>query len=242
MKPFLITLALLLALFQGRPARAITADSYVRDGNTKYQEKHYDEAVKAYQIAVKMERTNAAAFQGLGNCYLAKGERERAIVYYQYSLQMNPANKDLAAYVEKLSSPGQATALTSTAGEASKYAQYGRYYAGTKKWDYALYYFDKSLQADPENASVLEAAGRAHLEKGDKDKALENFDKALAIDVSNEELKKLADQLRDHSYQAASPAPVSGTATAATPSKAPSGKFWGGAALAVAAVLAIALF
>src|SRR4051812_36324706 len=118
-----VLLLLLACLALGSLSRAESAWLFVTEAARAYQAKDYDLAVTQYQKAIKLEPSHAGAFQGLGNCFLAKGDRERALVYYRFSLQLNPANPALASYVEKLTNTAPEAAPQ---GEAAKYFQYGQ--------------------------------------------------------------------------------------------------------------------
>jgi len=66
-----------------------------------YQEKDYDSALKKFQESVKMDNKFWQGYEGMGNCYFAKGEVRKAISAYEKSLLINPKNIKLAQWLEK---------------------------------------------------------------------------------------------------------------------------------------------
>jgi tetratricopeptide (TPR) repeat protein len=170
-----------------------TKEALLQQALEAYHSKQYDDSILAYQEVLKQDPASADAYQGLGNCFLAKGDQEKALGYYRYSLQANPLNQPLAAYVKKLSE-----SQASAGDDANKFYQYGTYYLGSQKWDYALYYLKKSAALNPKDPRCLEALGKAFQGKGDEAHAQESFQKALALDPDNQELKKLVQAPADH--------------------------------------------
>jgi tetratricopeptide (TPR) repeat protein len=65
-----------------------------------YREKKFDDAVSAYQAAIAVDANNAKAYQGLGNAYYAAGEKGKARDAYQRSLELQPQNPALAAFMK----------------------------------------------------------------------------------------------------------------------------------------------
>jgi tetratricopeptide (TPR) repeat protein len=187
------------------------SEPYVRAGNQAYDDQRYAEAITAYQHAIKLDSGDAAAFQGLGNCFLAQGDKDRALVYYRFALQIAPANKALQKYVDKLT--GSPQALSPTAGgESAKFLRYGRYYADRNQPGYALYYYKKSLEADPSNEEA----------------------KSLMQGLA-------ANPLPESATAAAQSSGTASAMTGPRPSQGHPA-LWGGIALAAAAVLTILFF
>lgn len=70
-----------------------------------------DEAIAAFETALTIEPENAAANNNLGNLWLAQGEPERALKFFQTAIQVEPSIKfvvDLGQCFETLNDAGSA--------------------------------------------------------------------------------------------------------------------------------------
>jgi tetratricopeptide (TPR) repeat protein len=115
------------------PQKAALAAKWVGFANAQYKAGKIDDqkdatgkvvgygALKAYYFAFQADGTSGPAMQGLGNCYLRKGQTAQALQWYEYSLKVNPGNAALASYVAKLkgSAPVAAASSASTATTAA---------------------------------------------------------------------------------------------------------------------------
>lgn len=164
---------------------AVKGKQWMVYGNGLYSQKKYDEAIKAYGSSLQADNTNAAVYQGLGNCYYAKGDKVNALKYYKYALQLNPSNAQLQSFVSSL---GTAAAGGAAAGGADPMAYANTYY-GQKKYDYAIYYYNQSLAKNPNNAKAYQGLGNCYYAKGDKVNAVSNYKRALDLDPNNAQLK-----------------------------------------------------
>jgi tetratricopeptide (TPR) repeat protein len=188
---------------------------YVQWGNQMLQQKKYDDAIKYFGGAAKADPKDAAAYKGLGYAYAYKGDKAKAVQYLKYSLQLNPSDSGLQAYVNQLSGAGAAPA----AGGAAQAIQYGNYYQQQRNYDAAIGWYNKATQAEPSNARAWQALGNAYYGKGDKANAVMAWDRAVALDPSNVQLANYVAQLKGAT---ASAAPAAGTqaeapSVAATP-------------------------
>lgn len=189
---------------------------YVQWGNQMLQQKKYDDAIKYFGGAAKADASDAAAYKGLGYAYAYKGDKAKALQYLKYSLQLNPSDSGLQAYVNQL---GGASTGAPAAGGAAQALQYGNYYQQQKNYDAAIGWYNKATQAEPSNARAWQALGNAYYGKGDKANAVMAWDKAVALDPSNTQLANYVAQLKGAT---ASAAPAAGTqaeapSVAATP-------------------------
>ena len=78
------------------------ASPYYQAGNTFYAQKNYDQAIRYYQYAGQLNPNLWQAYQGLGNCYYAKGDKTTALTNYQKALAIHPANPSLASFAQNL--------------------------------------------------------------------------------------------------------------------------------------------
>lgn len=64
--------------------------------------KKTDEAVTIFELDVDAYPRSGDAFDSLGEAYLAKGNREKAIASYKKSLELNPVNFNAVEQLKKL--------------------------------------------------------------------------------------------------------------------------------------------
>ncbi len=79
---------------------AYATERYKR-GAEFYSLKEYDKALKEFQKAVEVNNKFWQAYQGIGSCYLAKGDKENAKKAFEKSLLINPKNEKLAEWMKK---------------------------------------------------------------------------------------------------------------------------------------------
>jgi tetratricopeptide (TPR) repeat protein len=86
--------------------KPVEADAWFNKGNTAYDTKNYDEAIKCYKEAIALDPGFASAHYNLGVIYGKKGMLDESIVAYKTALDINPdyymARNDLgSAYMQK---------------------------------------------------------------------------------------------------------------------------------------------
>jgi tetratricopeptide (TPR) repeat protein len=70
------------------------ADSFCNIGNDYLQEEEYEEAIKAFRIAVKLDANHVDALEGLALTYLKLKRYEEAIAEYGKVIEIQPDNAD----------------------------------------------------------------------------------------------------------------------------------------------------
>jgi tetratricopeptide (TPR) repeat protein len=90
---------LVCALTLGALARAEVPEAVrlYQEGLAKQQAGDYRGALGRYGDSLRLDRKQAPVYQSIGDCYVALGQKERALPYFKYSLFLNPANAALAA-------------------------------------------------------------------------------------------------------------------------------------------------
>jgi hypothetical protein len=67
-----------------------SAEEYDRLGNAFKKKGQYDKAVKCYQQAIQCDKYDMGfGLEGIGDCYLAKGDKQRAATYYKKRLTLD---------------------------------------------------------------------------------------------------------------------------------------------------------
>lgn len=98
--------ALLFLLVLGFTGHALgqadLAISNYQTGNMYYSQKDYVKAMRYFNLTIDIDPRFWQAYQGLGNCYYAKGKLGKAAANYQMALHLNPQNPTLKAFVDTL--------------------------------------------------------------------------------------------------------------------------------------------
>src|SRR5262249_48912819 len=70
----------------------MTAEQFVAAGNKHALSKQYDQAVDAYQQALKLKPDLAAAYHGLGSAYVNMGRNAEALEYLRAATRLDIEN------------------------------------------------------------------------------------------------------------------------------------------------------
>ncbi|MBI2565862.1 MAG: tetratricopeptide repeat protein [Candidatus Schekmanbacteria bacterium] len=171
-------------------------------GNSLYQNQQYDEAVKAYQNALKIDANNALAYFNLGNILFTKKQYQGALDMYEMTLKQDP--NYLAVHynigntlfmlgnIEKAFEQYQ---LILGKGDAYNKVHFkvGHYYFEKGQLEKALQEYQAGLStaADAVDGVVYKNLSQIYLENADHAKAMESVQSALAIDANDTEAKVL---------------------------------------------------
>lgn len=72
-------------------------------GHRYYAAGQYDDAIQQYNLVTASNPNNAKAYQDLGNCYYEKSDKPDAVSAYKRSLQIDPDNTGLKAFLARYS-------------------------------------------------------------------------------------------------------------------------------------------
>ena len=174
-----LTLLALATLCICAAAQEPNADDWVKKGRSLMGNLSYQEALSAYDEAIKIDPENADAWMGrtdslwfLKRPKEAKESAAKALQIYNESLEKDPNNLDLWI--------GKAHIFSSLAWQDR---------SGPKEayFQSALQAYDRALQIQPHNSSVLALQGGIFHELGRYEEALQAFDKAQEIGFSSED-------------------------------------------------------
>ena len=76
-----------------------------RDATELFKASRYDDALAKLTPIVAADPAHWQAWQIIGNCRNAKGDRAGALEAYRRSLELHPGNQRLKAFVDKLGAP-----------------------------------------------------------------------------------------------------------------------------------------
>ncbi|HVZ79961.1 MAG TPA: tetratricopeptide repeat protein [bacterium] len=102
LKSFFFAIVALLGMAASQARAQATANQYLTAANQFYNQKNYTQAAVYYRAAAQVDPNNAVAYQGLGSCQYAQGQKAEALASYERSLVLNPNNPPLANFVQSL--------------------------------------------------------------------------------------------------------------------------------------------
>ena len=189
-------------IFQFREMLAklgITGDFLNSQGIKEEDANNIDEAIRKYELAVKLDPQYRWAYYNLGRMYGdKKGDNEKAVGYYQKAVSIykhyGDAWNNLGNVYSRLSQLTRSKEAYETANNCPgyKYKHYPTYNLGliyekvgdNKK---ALEYFLKSVEIKGDYAKAIYHTGRMYKILAEEDKAYEFFAKAMKADKTYEE-------------------------------------------------------
>ncbi len=66
------------------------------------QDERFDDAVAVFELNVELLPQDANAYDSLGEAFMTRGDTEKAIANYEYSLELNPDNDNAVQMLDKL--------------------------------------------------------------------------------------------------------------------------------------------
>jgi Flp pilus assembly protein TadD len=129
-------------------------------GTAAFQVGHWRNSVTLNRHAVQVDESNAVAWAGLGDAYLARGETKAAIDAYRKALSIGPMLSGVQGHLE--------SGLGVEAGRAGRHAE-------------AVAHFERAVATAPEDAVTWFNLGSARGNLGRHAEAAAAFERALAL-------------------------------------------------------------
>lgn len=85
---------LLITFFLSSQFFAQELDALMESGNSFYQNKDYENAIKSYESILNQGYLSSELYYNLGNSYFRIGNLGKSILYYEKSLKLEPGNED----------------------------------------------------------------------------------------------------------------------------------------------------
>ena len=159
-----------------------------------------DEAIKHFNKSISLDAQHYLSYNGLGIAYLMKGEFKTAIDYFQKSLQLNPALTEAHNYMgtayQELGMLDKAEQEFRTAASNANYKSKELPYYNLARLSLtkdkpkdALYYVQKSIEANPRLVMAHNLEGVLYERLNDFDKAIESYKAGIKISRDDINLK-----------------------------------------------------
>jgi serine/threonine protein kinase len=174
-----------------------TAQQWLDEGGTFHRLQKYDEALTAYEQAIRLDPNNAAAYNYKGVALHNLKRYDEALVAYERAIRLNPNdgfaalaynNKgvtlhNLKRYDEALVAYEQAIRLDPN--DAFAYHYKGVALDELKRYEEALAALDQAIRLDPNSATAYENKGFALMNLKRYEEALVALDQAIRLDPNS---------------------------------------------------------
>lgn len=159
-------------------------------GERQFLSGHFDEAVKAFELALRVHPEDPYVYDALGAAYARLGRWSLAVGLYGKAIQLKPDyatayhNRGVAYYSAgryDLAIQDFTWAIDSEPFDPQLFYLRGRSYLGSLESDNALSDFNRSLALDPYEPAVLTARGRVYLRLGKYREAYGDLSQAIGI-------------------------------------------------------------
>jgi tetratricopeptide (TPR) repeat protein len=131
----------------------------------------FDEAIREYDLAIRLNPKNALAHYNRGLDYANKGQFDRAIEDYDQTISLNPDNPD-------------------------NFVSRGAAYDGKGQYDRAIEDYDQAIRLKPDYGLAFVDRGIAYANKGEYDRAIQDYDQAIRIDPNDSDALNNRDQAK----------------------------------------------
>jgi tetratricopeptide (TPR) repeat protein len=197
-----VLIAFLAAVSCGRSVSP-AALKHAAEGQKLYELMRYDEAIKEYNEAVKIQPSFALAYLGIGRCLAESGRFDEALKQYKTALDLDPKNDEIMyeiarAYIENgLSEEGLLMldrAKDRNADNPKLYLYHGIYYFDSMQYSLAIDEFMKAAKEDSKSPDPYIRLSLLYINA--KNPSYQNGEKAVeyaleAVDRNPDSLKAL---------------------------------------------------
>jgi tetratricopeptide (TPR) repeat protein len=166
-------------------------------------ERKFDQAIKEYDEAIKLDPTNARHISRRGYCWARVGNTKQAIADYNQAIGLDPKHyyyrergniwasnqewdKAIADYDQ---------AICRNLNDPRSYLCRAVVWAERKEWAKAISDCDEVIRLDPKRILAYKLRSGAHLKLGRFDAALADLDKALKLDPRDADAHGMRSQL-----------------------------------------------
>jgi uncharacterized caspase-like protein/lipoprotein NlpI len=164
------------------------AQAHFERANDYFDKGDYDKAIAEYDIAIRLDPTNAQAFIGRGSAYGLKSDYDRALPDFNEALRLNPRLENaLANRAVVLSQKGDDDAALVDLDQLSKvnprnplsFLLRATIYMERRQYDRAVAELNKGLEIDPKNTDGLVNRAESYIALKQMDRAAADFAAAI---------------------------------------------------------------
>jgi len=168
-----------------------TATDWYNKGLALKEQGKYDEAIQAYDEAIRLDPNYAEAWYKKGNALIGQGKYDEAIQAYDEAIRLDPNyakawyNKGTALYSqgkydEAIEAYDEAIRLDPKLAEP--WDNKGSALAHQGKYDEAIQAYDEAIRLDPNDAKTWNNKGVSLEDQGKYDEAIEAYDETIRLD------------------------------------------------------------
>lgn len=179
-------LYIIFCLFYCLHATAQTAEQALKEGNVKFQEQNFTEAIEAYKRAISLDKKSYKAYHNLGNVQYLLQDYTNALKNFDKAIALNPK-------------------------DAEPYQTRGAAYIALQKYDEAKKDLEKSIQLNPKSALAFFHLGEIAWLTKKNDEACKQWGKSneLGYQEAKMQMQKYCNSSKDS--VALSPTPLPNT-------------------------------
>lgn len=152
-------------------------------------ENRVDEAIESLEAAKKAAPTAVVPYRNLASIHVQRGAMDKALAQYDALLQVDPYNTEarlrraaVLLFSGKTEKAREAFRAAAESGEPAAQLAYAEFLVRQQDAPAALDVLLAGLKKSPDNAQLLEGAGRLYIQSGEVGKGLELFRKLAEID------------------------------------------------------------
>lgn len=167
-----------------KPTSRCYADVVHLQGTISYQSRHYQKAIDQLSRAHRKNPNNAQLLNTLASSFLALGQHESAIQFYQQALKLTPDYDDARSNLSKAQkAAGRSLEAAKTLqplylkypGNHQLINQVAQFYLEAEEYTQALEWVEKGLGLQPNNVNLLLAKAFSLQHSGDFEAAREAY-------------------------------------------------------------------
>ncbi|MCK4850512.1 MAG: tetratricopeptide repeat protein, partial [Phycisphaerae bacterium] len=163
----------------------VQSDMAVATAYEYWNKGEYELAIRDFDKAIKLDPSNASAYNDRGLVYLIKDDYDAAIRNFSQAIELNPRN-------------------------AEPYHNRAVAYCAKEMYDHAIRYFDMAIALNPRNAEAYNSRGFAYMRRGNRDQAIRDFKRAVSLNPKYAPAQKNLSLAEQHKAQIPWGAPVEG--------------------------------
>jgi tetratricopeptide (TPR) repeat protein len=142
----------------------------------------HDLAVEQFQKAINIDSNRALLYYNSGISLYSLGRIEESIEILKTALEKEPGNSQITNYLNSIADKKESTLkVSSQSHNEQEYLQKGIASHKLGQIDEAIYWYQKTLEINPENTAVLSNIGAAFQTSGKLDEAVASYQKAITI-------------------------------------------------------------